>query len=264
MNKIVPFKSNYENVRKFENVAYYLLVFSALIVGVLWLLPQLKFLDPNLSFFTTFKTFAKPFSYASMIGYLLLSMIGKFLFKAAEKTKRDDLIDNSFGTKYSDENSQGYYSNEDIPIGVKKLAVNTYESCFHTENTLKKMLFKSSIKVLLLSIPFLLSIFTEGGDNIMRLLFEISIPIIMISQFATTIGYYNSVKELNERFKIELINIGKDNLEFKDYSKLLIPTFEYYNTKSWASVNLDKNIFEKHNDVISSKWLERKENLGLK
>lgn len=264
MNKIVPFKTNYETIRKFEIAGFYCVLSSALIIGLLWLAPKLD-LDASIkSFLIPFKEYLKSLSYVTMIGYLLLSQVAKFLFKNTEKAKRDDLIDNSFGTNYANENTLGYYNNDEIPIGIKKLAINAYESSFHTENTLREMLFKMSLKLLLLSIPFLFSIFSNGGQNITRLLFEISIPTIMLTQFASTIAYFNGVKNLNERFKIELINIGKSELENKDYSKLLIPVMEYYNTKSWANINLDKKIFEKHNNEISRKWLERKESLGIK
>jgi len=263
MNKIVPFKSNYKTIRKIETTAFYFLLSAAVIIGILWLAPKLNLNTSIKSFLFPFKEFVKSLSYVSMIGYLGLSIIAKILFKDAEKNKRDDLIDNSFGTSYSNENSSGYYNNEEMPFGIKKLALNSYESSFHTENTLKRMLYKMSLKVLLFAIPFSLSIFTSGGENIVRLLFEISIPIILLLQLITTIVFFNSIKNLNERFKIELINIGKSTLEIKDYSKLLIPVMEYYNIKSWANINLDEKIFEKHNTEISEKWLNRKGNLGI-
>ncbi len=263
MSKIVPFQSDYITVKKFEKTAFYFLLLSAVLIGVLWLAPKLN-LDTSIkSCLSPFKEYVKSLSYVSMIAYLGLSLIAKFLFKNAEKTKRDDLIDNSFGTSYSNENSSGYYNNEEVTIGIKKLALNAYESSFHTENTLKKMLFKMSLKVLLIIIPFSLSIFSSGGANVVRLGFEMSIPAIMLIQLATTMGYFNGVRNINERFKVELINIGKSELEIKDYSKLLIPTFEYYNIKSWANINLDEKIFEEYNAEISEKWLKRKLSLEI-
>lgn len=263
MTRIVPFDSNYTTVRKFEKVAFYCLLFSAIAIIYLWLVSKV---EPKLTFKISSATIidlVKVLSYVSMIGYIVLSSTAKYLFYSAEKVKREDLIDNSFGTCYSDLNSEGYYNNEELPYGVKKLAINTYESSFHTEQTLKKMLFRYAMKMLIFSIPFLISIFSIGGSDIVRLLFEISIPLIMLSQFFIIIVYYTGVKNVNECFKIELTNIGNKPIEVKDNARLLKPILDYYNIKSWATTNLDNSIFKKHNDQISEQWLKRKGKLNL-
>ncbi len=263
MTRIVPFDSNYTTVQKFEKKAFICLVFSAITIFYLWLAP---IIEASISFkisTLTIENFVKVLSYVSMIGYIGLSSMAKYLFYLAEKIKRCDLIDNSFGTLYSDFTTTGYYNNDEIPHGVKKLAVNTYESSFHTEQTLKKMLFRYALKLLLFSIPFLLSIFSIGGDNIVRLLFEISIPLTMLSQLGILIIYHLEVKVVNECFKIELTNIGNKMIDFKDYSRLLKPVLDYYNIKSWATTKLDNTIFKKYNDQISKQWIARKEKMKL-
>jgi hypothetical protein len=198
-----------------------------------------------------------------MIGYLVINIMSRILFHSAEKKKRNDLIDNSFGTKYSDENTVGYYNNEEVENGLKKLALNSYESSFHTENTLKLMLYKALIYLIVLSIPFLLSIFTKNGGDIVRLLFEISIPMTLLFEFIIMLIYYLNVSEINERFKVEFTNIGKVNLSENDYPKLLIPVMEYYSIKAWANTSLDSKIFNKNNERISKKWQERKVKLMI-
>lgn len=262
MNRIVPFDSDYTTVSEFEKFAFYCLLFSAFAIIYLWIVPKI---EPLIQFKISSETIlhlVKVLSYVSMIGYIGLSSIAKYLFYSAEKIKRGDLIDNSFGTCYSDCNSEGYYNNDEISHGMKKLAINTYESSFHTEHILRKMLFKYVKKMLLLSIPFLISIFSIGGSDIVRLLFEISIPLIMLSQFFILIVYHTGVKGVNECFKIELTNIGSKNVEVKENAKLLKPILDYYNIKSWATTNLDSAIFKKLNNQISSQWIKRKEKLN--
>ena len=75
--------------------------------------------------------------------------------------------------------------------------------------------------------------------------------------------YYLNVSEINERFKIELSNIGDLNINEKDIPKLLIPVMEYYSIKAWANTNLDSEIFNKNNEKISEKWRKRKVKLKL-
>ena len=253
MTRFVPFETNYDQIKKLEKSAFVLLVISALLIIASWAFK--KFFDEEIiNQYNYLIEVAKVISYASMVGFLVINLLTKILFHNVEKRKRNDLIDNSFGTTYSDENTSGYYNNEETENGIKKLALNSYESAFHTENTLKYMLYKSLIILVLMCIPFLISVFTKGGSDIVRLLFEISIPLTLLSQFAMMLIFYLNVSEINERFKIELTNIGTGKLNKKDVPKLIIPVMEYYSIKSWANTNLDSKIFEKYNDKISHKW----------
>lgn len=260
MNRLVPFDANYDQIRKLETTAFVFLLITAMIILTNWLL--LKFSnEKTISEYADLLEVAKTVSYVSMVGYLIINVISKILFHTAEKKKRNDLIDNSFGTKYSDENTVGYYNNDEVESGIKKLALNSYESSFHTENTLKLMLYKGLIYLIILSIPFFLSIFTKNGGDIVRLLFEISIPATLFFEFIIMLIYYLNVCEINERFKIEFTNIGKTNLSERDYPKLLIPIMEYYSMKAWSNTNLDSTIFNRNNERISQKWKERKTKL---
>jgi hypothetical protein len=261
MTRFVPFETNYDQIKKLEKSAFILLIISAILIIASWAFK--KFFDEEIiNKYSYLIEISKVISYVSMIGFLVINLLTKILFHNIEKRKRNDLIDNSFGTTYSDENTSGYYNNQETENGIKKLALNSYESSFHTENTLKYMLYKNLIILVLMCIPFLLSIFTKGGSDIVRLLFEISIPITLFSQFVIVLIYYLNVSEINERFKIELTNIGVKKLKENHIPKLIIPIMEYYSIKSWANTNLDSKIFKKYNDQISEKWKQRKINLN--
>lgn len=262
MTRFVPFDANYDQIRRLEKTSFTLLVVSALLIMLNWVLTKLFDNQVNTQY-NDIKELAKVISYVSMVGYLIINVISKILFHNVEKRKRNDLIDNSFGTKYSDENTVGYYNNDETENGIKKLALNSYESSFHTENTLKLMLYKNLVILIAFSIPFLLSIFSKNGSDIVRLLFEISIPLTLFSEFVIMLIYYLNVSEINERFKIELTNIGDLNINEKDIPKLLIPVMEYYSIKAWANTNLDSKIFNKNNEKISEKWRKRKAKLKL-
>mgnify|MGYP000352527253 FL=1 len=158
MTRFVPFDTTYDQIRKLEKSASFLLSISALMIMANWLLSKFFSCQINREY-EELKELTKVISYVSMIGYLIINIISKIIFHNVEKRKRNDLIDNSFGTKYSDENTVGYYNNDETENGIKKLALNSYESSFHTENTLKLMLYKKLIILITLSIPFFLSIF---------------------------------------------------------------------------------------------------------
>src|SRR5690625_6190121 len=153
-----------------------------------------------------------------MNGYLIIKLVAKILFHNVEKLKRNDLIDNAFGTNYSDENTTEYYNNDETEYGIKKLALNSYESSFHTENTLKLMLYKNLIILVLLSIPFLLSIFSKFGSDIVIILFELSIPLTLLTDFVILFVYFQNVTSINERFKIEFTNRSEERRVGKNCS----------------------------------------------
>lgn len=258
MSRIVPFESNYKTIRKFEKASFCSIVISATIVTGIWLISLIEFNQKYRDLINFIIEFLKVISYVTMLGYIGFSLISKILFSIAEKEKRKDLIDNSFDTNYTVEKSNEYYNNNDIQIGIKRLAFNTNESSFHTENTLRLMLFKMTIKYLIFLTPFLLSIFSINGQQVIRLLFEMSIPIEMTISFILAFKYFIEIKKINENFQLELLAIG--NREIKDYEipKLLIPVMEYYNVKSWASLNLDEKIFKRNNEKLSKLWIEQK------
>lgn len=260
MTRYVPFDRKYDQIRNLEKIAFILLIVSAVVILANWILG--KFFDKTINENNfQLKDLAKVISYVSMVSYLVIKLVAKILFHKVEKLKRNDLIDNSFGTSYSDDNTSGYYNNNEAENGIRKLALNTYESAFHTENTLKPMLYKNLIVLVIISIPFLISIFSKDGNDFVRLLFELSIPLTLTSDFVILLVYYLNVSGINERFKIEFTNLENDKLTDSDVPKLIIPVMEYFSLKAWANTNLDSNIFNKNNEKISKKWIIRKEKL---
>lgn len=257
MTRHVPFDTKYDQIRMLEKSAFICLLVSAVLIFANWILGKFFTVKINENY-SHLKDIAQVVSYVSMVIYLALNVAVKILFYIVEKLKRNDLIDNSFGTSYSDNNTTGYYNNDETETGVKKLALNTYESAFHTENTLRLMLYKKTILIIVISVPFLLSIFSKGGNDIIRLLFEISIPLTLLSDYVILIVYYLNVLNINERFKIEFTNLESDELKDGDVPKLIVPIFEYYCIKAWANANLDSKIFNKNNEKISKDWQVRK------
>lgn len=260
MNKTTPFETSFDTVRKFEHASSFSLTISAVIVFILWLVSLFEIPANIKDYIPVITDILKVISYISMLAYIGLSLISKIIFAGAEKVKREDLIDNSFETVYGNEKSTNYYNNDDVQKGIKRLAFNAHESSFHTENTLRLMLLNKIVRYLFFVTPFILSIFFESGQEVVRLLFEIAIPIEMTVFLITLLRYWIEVRNINERFKIELLNIGGREINESEHPKLILPVLEYYNVKSWASINLDKKIFDEYRDKLSQLWMKRKAN----
>jgi hypothetical protein len=74
--------------------------------------------------------------------FLIEIVIDYILLPQADSKRRDDFIDNSFGSKFSPKNSIGYYDNDEIGKGLYKASVNLFENCFLHFLFLKSLLYQ--------------------------------------------------------------------------------------------------------------------------
>ena len=72
------------------------------------------------------------------------------LVPKADSKRRDDFIDNCFGSKFSPNSSVGYYSNGNVKGGIYRVAVNLFENCFFTYNLVKSITVKKVITPLII------------------------------------------------------------------------------------------------------------------
>lgn len=85
--------------------------------------------------------------------FFILELITEYILTPqADSKRRDDFIDNSFGSKFSPNNSKGYYDNDEVNTGLYKAAVNLFENCFFTVSLVQAT---SSKKIIIPLIGFL-------------------------------------------------------------------------------------------------------------
>ena len=76
----------------------------------------------------------------------MLELLVEFiLIPQAESKRRDDFIDNSFGSSFSTNPSIGYYDNEEIGKGLYRASVNLFENCFFTYSLVKSIITRKII-----------------------------------------------------------------------------------------------------------------------
>ena len=78
------------------------------------------------------------------------------LIPKVDEIKMDDLIDNSFGSSFCTINSQGYFDNDELKIGLYKAAANLFEKCFFTYSLVRSTTIKKVI------IPFIMLVLIAG------------------------------------------------------------------------------------------------------
>jgi hypothetical protein len=105
------------------------------IVFLLSLVPAvLRYFDSNLQIDEILSTLniiaiGLVFSLELLVEYILVPQ--------ADTARRDDFLDNSFGSKFSTNPSEGYYDNDSVSHGDFKVASNLFENCFFTYNLAK-------------------------------------------------------------------------------------------------------------------------------
>lgn len=175
----------------------------------------------------------------------------------AEKQKRLDLYDNSFGTKLSETHSEGYYSNDNVTPGYMKLAVNNFESVFFTYRIMKEDLYCTIAKAIFICVLFV-CVAILGLKNIFVILIQITLPITILVEsirYAVTEsrveGIYFEYRKLFEK---------KGSIRYAD---ILTQLVNYTATLTAGSVLLSNRTYNRLNASLSKEWEEIKKEFDI-
>ena len=171
-NEEFPFSNNYDflnSCRKYDTI---ILVLSS-VISILVPLIQ--------TYYASSAILINLLNFLNILFLILYYVINTsteiFIYPATAIKRRQGLIDNSFGSKLLDKPLNGYFSNDNIPYGAYKLAVNCFENCFFTYNIARTQTLKIVIKNTVCLIVFLLCAYFGFQNNV------IAVPLI---QFLTS------------------------------------------------------------------------------
>ncbi len=208
--------------------------------------------------------FNSGFTAISLIVLICLGIQSENYRSNAEKKRRSDLFDNSFGTKYNHDKSRGYYSNDEIPKGMYKIATNVFQNCLWSLEISNKMKDKEKIKNIV--IGGAIAIFALFGflNNM------ISIPVLQLflsQEFLVkyiNLDRYN--KELEEIFK-ELKDLFsrnlKDNIDIEEARLFNIILRYECNISNWK-MDLDSKIYSSEDARLEQEWSKIKDTYDIK
>lgn len=185
-----------------------------------------------------------------------------YIFFEAGKVKRLDFIDNSMGTDFSGTRSQGYFTNENLAIGLYKMAVNSFENSFFSTQISSRMITGAWVRFVVIMVIFVFSA-AMGDQKIVNLLFQLSLPILLFQQAFKITLFYTRMNNIFQNF-LSLFNDIKqhDNKDQKE-SEILKIVLDYQTTLSWGAVALSDKIFKKYNPMLSTKWDDLKNNYRI-
>lgn len=177
------------------------------------------------------------------------------LIPQADSKRRDDFIDNSFGSKFSTKNSIEYYDNDEVGLGLYKASVNLFENCFFTYSLVKiTTISKIVIPILMLfsmvviafygfrEVPFALSILQAlFSANILGLLIK---HLILLNKLSTIQDFWINLFQ-NEDFK---------NKTYKYQAHVYRYWLQYETLHSRINAGIPDKTFLKYNPSLTTDW----------
>lgn len=248
MTRIVPHDQTFTRGKMFDKYGALLIYVSSIISIALIAIPKLQ-AEMNL--------FLNAINCVLIFMIVVFDLIYNYIFFEAGKTKRLDFLDNSFGVDFLGSKSKGYFSNENLSIGMYKMAVNCFENSFFSYQVCGKMIAGAWLKA---AVVMALFVFTAAmGDYLLiNLLFQLTLPIILIQQAIKITLFYTRINTVHEGFrqlfndfKQQATNQGKD-------PEILKLVLDYQTTLSWGGIPLSDKIFNANNAAWSTKWEEVK------
>ena len=127
MIRIVPHDIDYNTIKKIESVAVAILYVSAAISIAVLILDKTNLIVPKDGIIEKLNSSLSIIA----IAYFFLDIIQNYLFQQAELNRKNDFIDNSLSTQLSEQNSLGYFSNENfVSFIYDKFNINQAFSIF--------------------------------------------------------------------------------------------------------------------------------------
>lgn len=200
---------------------------------------------------------------ALAIIYSVLEFIVQGYISEGSKKKRNDLIDNSFGSNLNAIKSDGYFSNSQVPDGIYKLAVNCFENSYFTATIVSKMLWKRWLTAGALTIAILLAAFS-GSLNTLNTLIQLSITGVLLQQSIKLQWYYFKMNQIFQEFT-NLFNSLKGVTDPEKRSPdILRNVLNYECTHAWGGVLNETAIYNQLNAELSQNWETMKQNLQIR
>jgi hypothetical protein len=247
MNKKVPFKNNFDNAKKIDFFSAILLYISTVLMIGNFLLAKLSTSPVEVIHWIDIC------NCIFILSFAICEFVVDYIHFNAETYRRNDLIDNAFGTVLAEDRTENYYTNNELSQGLYKLGVNNFESCFFSYRIASKSLLCSWIKTGIISLIFIFFAIS-GYNEVAIFIIQLAIPLILVQQSIKSTLYISRLKDVFSKYRT-LFNNLKSNNEYKNFeAELIREILEYEATISWGNTLLDEKTYNQMNDTLSTEW----------
>ena len=259
MLRFLPYKAEYttlENCRYAENIGF-------------WIIGSISIMSPLFNSLTgnpiiiNLQSIMDFLNFILIIAYYVLNIVTEtFLYPETARKRRRGFLDNSLGTKYLQKTTTGYYSNDNVKPGARKVMINCFENCFFTYNIARAMLPKIIFKNSLFILGFLIVAYFGFKDRLVALpMVQILFSSLFITELIHHINFVTKLKTLLERFTEAVISEKDESRTLADAILLFL---EYETTLAYNKAPLSNTVYEELNEKLSEDWEGIKKHYDIK
>lgn len=254
MSKKVPYKTDYNLVEKNELISQFILWISVIVSVATFVVSKGNILICKAE---TIDFLNKINCYLA-VAYFVADIVANYLFQLAEAKRREDFFDNSLNTQLAENNSEKYFSNENLNHGITKMGVNSFENSFFSKSVSGKMLTPMLIKsAIVLALFLALALFTDRETLTTAL--QLALPFTILLQTIRLFLYNKRMKDVFKTYQ----RIFSSTVDGKKENLIINNMTNYETVLSWACIKLDSKLFEKMNDDLSAKWEDLKKKYNI-
>ena len=247
--RFLPYGADFKKLdsfRRAETIILYIISALSFIIPYLLTIPQSDILIRVIDII-------KIIDIILIIVYYILDVITEiFLYPDTARKRRKGLLDNSLGSKYLSQPVEGYYSNNEIEKGSKKILVNCYENCFFTYNIAKAMQKQIIIKNIVLFIMFIIVIYFGFRNNLFALpILEVLFSSLFLTGLIHHFNFLVKLKTLLERFQNEF---SEQHEEFQTFQNAILFLLDYETTLAYNKSPSSNRVYKKLREKLSAEW----------
>jgi hypothetical protein len=197
--------------------------------------------------------------------FFFLELINEFiLIPQADNKRRDDFIDNSFGSKFSPNNSIGYYDNDEINNGLYKAAVNLFENCFFTYSLVKVTTISKIITpTIMLFLTIVLAFYgfkqVPFALSVLQALFSANILGMLIKHFILL----NKLSSIQDTWILLFQNTDLKTDTVKYQTHIYKYWLQYETLHSKINAGIPDKVFTKNNPILTTEWATLKQKYNI-
>ncbi len=188
--------------------------------------------------------------------FFCIELINEFiLLPQADNKRRDDFIDNSFGSKFSTNNSVGYYDNDEINKGLYKASVNLFENCFFTYSlvkiaTISKIIMPTIMLLLTIVLAFYGFKQVPIALTVLQAIFSANILGLLIKHFILL----NKLSTIQDTWILLFQNSDLKTDTHKYQTHIYKYWLQYETLHSKINAGISDKIFTKNNVLLTDEW----------
>lgn len=168
----------------------------------------------------------------------------------AEKQRRKNGIQDGFGTRLSEYNTEAYYNN-DLPHSLEKYGMNILESNYFSKMIAGKMLFKVGVHVLGAVVALFIACRFVSDGNVLLLIAQTTFSSYVLVDFVMLLLYKIRLEALySEAYNVFILG-SRTHI---NQAWIISYVVEYEAIKAHYKIRLDQKIFNKMNGELSAKW----------